>query len=154
MNRKRVYRLYREAGFLVRRRKRKRIGLVERNPLPKPAAANISWSMDFVSDGLADGRRLRCLNIVDDCTRECVVEVSKRGDAIKASVIDEEVLRIERSVENLKIHLSAFDVSESDEDEHRHSELLVDREGFTLPEWLRVIVEIDSDYTLELDSRS
>ena len=50
-NRKRVYRLYREAGLLVRRRKRKRIGLVERKPLPKPAAANISWSMDFVSDG-------------------------------------------------------------------------------------------------------
>jgi putative transposase len=51
VNRKRVYRLYREAGLLVRRRKRKRIGLVERKPLPKPAAANISWSMDFVSDG-------------------------------------------------------------------------------------------------------
>ena len=37
VNRKRVYRLYREAGLLVRRRKRKRIGLVERKPLPKPA---------------------------------------------------------------------------------------------------------------------
>ena len=72
VNRKRVYRLYREEGLAVRRRKRKRIGLVERKPLPKPAAANISWSMDFVSDGLADGRRIRCLNIVDDCTRECV----------------------------------------------------------------------------------
>ncbi|HET9216650.1 MAG TPA: IS3 family transposase [Terriglobia bacterium] len=87
VNRKRVYRLYREAGLLVRRRKRKRIGLVERKPLPKPAAANISWSMDFVSDGLADGRRLRCLNIVDDCTRECVaieVDTSITGTRVKA----------------------------------------------------------------------
>jgi putative transposase len=87
VNRKRVYRLYREAGLLVRRRKRKRIGLVERKPLPKPAAANISWSMDFVSDGLADGRRLRCLNIVDDCTRECVaieVDTSITGSRVKA----------------------------------------------------------------------
>jgi putative transposase len=87
VNRKRVYRLYREAGLLVRRRKRKRIGLVERKPLPKPSSANISWSMDFVSDGLADGRRLRCLNIVDDCTRECVaieVDTSITGTRVKA----------------------------------------------------------------------
>ena len=87
VNRKRVYRLYREAGLAVRRRKRKRIGQVERKPLPKPRAANLSWSMDFVSDGLADGRRLRCLNIVDDCTRECVaieVDTSLTGSRVKA----------------------------------------------------------------------
>ena len=87
VNRKRVYRLYREAGLAVRRRKRKRIGLVERKPLPKPLAANLSWSMDFVSDGLADGRRLRCLNIVDDCTRECLaieVDTSITGARVKA----------------------------------------------------------------------
>jgi putative transposase len=72
-NRKRVYRLYREAGLAVRRRKRKRIGAFERRPLPKPTTANVSWSMDFVADGLIDGRRLRCLSLVDDCTRECLV---------------------------------------------------------------------------------
>lgn len=72
VNRKRVYRLYREAGLAVRRRKRKRIGPFERRPLPKPTAANLSWSMDFVADGLIGGRRLRCLTIVDDCTRECL----------------------------------------------------------------------------------
>ena len=69
-----------------RRRKRKRIGLVERKPLPKPAAANLSWSMDFVSDGLAGGRRFRCLTIVDDCTRECVaieVDTSLTGTRVK-----------------------------------------------------------------------
>lgn len=76
VNWKRVYRLYREAGLAVRRRKRKRIGPFERRPLPRPTAPNQSWSMDFVADGLADGRRLRCLTIVDDCTRECpVIEV-------------------------------------------------------------------------------
>jgi transposase InsO family protein len=51
----------------------KRIGGVERKPLPKPTRANLSWSMDFVADGLIGGRRLRCLTIVDDCTRECLV---------------------------------------------------------------------------------
>ncbi|HVU46224.1 MAG TPA: IS3 family transposase, partial [Terracidiphilus sp.] len=87
VNRKHVYRLYREAGLAVRRRKRKRIGLMERKPLPRPVTANLSWSMDFVSDGLADGRRLRCLNIVDDCTRECVaieVDTSITGSRVKA----------------------------------------------------------------------
>ena len=86
VNCKHVYRIYREAGLAVRRRKRKRIGLVERKPLPKPLAANLSWSMDFVSDGLADGRRLRCLTIVDDCTRECLaieVDTSITGSRVK-----------------------------------------------------------------------
>jgi putative transposase len=87
VNRKRVYRIYRELGLAVRRRKRKRIGIVERRPLPKPQAANMSWSMDFVSDGLADGRRLRCLTIVDDCTRESLaieVDTSLTGTRVKA----------------------------------------------------------------------
>jgi putative transposase len=56
VNRKLTYRLYREAGLAVRRRKRKRIGPFEREPLPKPLVANDSWSMDFMSDGLLDGR--------------------------------------------------------------------------------------------------
>ena len=72
MNRKRTYRVYREAGLAVRRRKRKRIAGVERVSAATSQAPNVSWSMDFVSDGLADGRRLRCLNIVDDFTRECL----------------------------------------------------------------------------------
>ena len=87
VNRKRVYRLYREAGLAVRRRKRKRIGMFERKPLPKPTAANVSWSMDFVADGLIGGRRLRCLTIVDDCTRECLaieVDTSITGLRVQA----------------------------------------------------------------------
>lgn len=87
VNRKRVYRLYREAGLAVRRRKRKRIGWFERKPLPKPTAANVSWSMDFVADGLIGGRRLRCLTIVDDCTRECLaieVDTSIPGLRVQA----------------------------------------------------------------------
>jgi len=90
VNRKRVYRLYREAGLTVRRRKRKRIGLFERKPLPKPTAANVSWSMDFVADGLIGGRRMRCLTIVDDCTRECLaieVDTSITGLRVQ-SVLD------------------------------------------------------------------
>ena len=91
VNRKRVYRLYRESGLAVRRRKRKRIGPFERKPLPKPRMANESWSMDFVADGLIGGRRLRCLTIVDDCTRECLaieVDISITGVRVQA-VLDQ-----------------------------------------------------------------
>ena len=86
VNRKRVYRIYRDAGLAARRRKRKRIGPFERKPLPKPIVANLSWSMDFVADGLIGGRRLRCLTIVDDCTRECLaieVDTSITGLRVK-----------------------------------------------------------------------
>lgn len=72
LNRKRTYRVYQDAGLAVKLRKRKRIAGVERQPVASPKGPNCSWSMDFVSDGLADGRRLRCLNIVDNFTRECL----------------------------------------------------------------------------------
>jgi putative transposase len=90
INRKRTYRLYREAGLAVRRRKRKQYALGDRRPLPKPIAPNVSWSMDFVADGLADGRKVRCLNVVDDCTRECLVievDTSLTGRRV-AAVLD------------------------------------------------------------------
>lgn len=72
LNWKRTYRIYREAGLMVRRRKRKRIVGIERLQKVMATGPNQSWSMDFVSDGFVDGRRLRCLNVVDDFTRECL----------------------------------------------------------------------------------
>ena len=90
INVKRVYRLYRNAGLAVRKRSRKRIGLTERVPLLLPETPNHAWSMDFVHDGLADGRRIRCLNVVDDCTRESIVievDTSISGERV-ARVLD------------------------------------------------------------------
>jgi len=76
VNHKAVHRIYREEGLQVRRRKRKRIASVERQPMTLPERINERWSMDFVSDGLSNGRRFRTLNIVDDFSRECpVIEV-------------------------------------------------------------------------------
>lgn len=72
INHKRTYRVYHDAGLMVRKRKRKRIAGVERQVKASALRPNESWSMDFVSDGLVDGRRLRCLNIVDDFTKECL----------------------------------------------------------------------------------
>jgi putative transposase len=72
INRMRTYRLYHEADLMVHKHKHKRIVGIERQMKTLAAGPNQSWSMDFVSDGLGDGQRLRCLNIVDDFTKECL----------------------------------------------------------------------------------
>jgi putative transposase len=72
VNHKLVHRLYREEGLVVRRRRKKRTA-VARTPLAAPTRPNERWSLDFVSDALADGRKFRALNIVDAFTRECLV---------------------------------------------------------------------------------
>ena len=90
INRKRTYRVYHAADLMVRRRKRKRIAGVERQVKVMAVAPNQSWSMDFVSDGFVGGRRLRCLNIVDDFTKECLaieVDTSLPGRRV-ASVLE------------------------------------------------------------------
>lgn len=71
-NRKRVYRLYRQEGLAVRRRGRKRLRARARVRPPAATRINERWSMDFMLDSLADGRRFRTLNIVDDFSRECL----------------------------------------------------------------------------------
>ncbi len=72
VNHKKVYRLYREAGLAVRQRKRKKGIMVERQSLTLPNLPNHTWSMDFVMDSLCTGRRIKCLTIVDDFTKECL----------------------------------------------------------------------------------
>lgn len=69
-NHKRLYRVYKLLGLNIRRRMKRRLPARIREPLFVPAAANQGWSMDFISDSLADGRRFRVLNIIDDYNRE------------------------------------------------------------------------------------
>jgi putative transposase len=72
VNHKRVYRLYREAYLAVRKRKKSKRPLNERVPLQLAKAVNEVWSMDFVSDSLSNGRRLKYLTVADDFSHECV----------------------------------------------------------------------------------
>lgn len=73
-NHKRTYRIYREEGLQVRTKRRKKL-IRPRVPMLVPDKVNQRWSMDFVSDQLANGRRFRVLNVVDDYSRECVLQV-------------------------------------------------------------------------------
>jgi putative transposase len=59
-NAKRVYRLYRQENLSVRRRRKRSPVAFAREPLSLPAAANQTWSMDFVWDAMSNGRKLKC----------------------------------------------------------------------------------------------
>ena len=71
----RIYRLYREEGLTVRKRRSRRRAVGTRAPILVEAVANARWSLDFVQDQFACGRRFRILNIVDDVTRECLAAI-------------------------------------------------------------------------------
>lgn len=75
INRKRTYRIYTEEGLQVRTKRRKKLHR-PRQCLDVPARINERWSMDFVSDQLANGRRFRVLNVVDDFSREMVGQLA------------------------------------------------------------------------------
>lgn len=79
VNHKRVERLYAEARLQVKRRKRKKVPVSERQPLGRPQAANQIWSMDFVFDRTAEGRVIKNLTVVDDATHEAVAIVPERA---------------------------------------------------------------------------
>lgn len=89
-NRKRTYRIYTDLGMQVRTKRRKKL-VRPRVPLDVPTGANQRWSLDFVHDQLADSRRLRVLNIVDDYSRVCIgqlVDLSISGERM-ARFLDE-----------------------------------------------------------------
>lgn len=75
VNHKRLFRLYREERLTVRRRGGRKRALGTRSPMLVPQWPNDRWSLDFAADQFIDGRRMRILVVVDDCTRECLALV-------------------------------------------------------------------------------
>jgi putative transposase len=72
INHKRVLRLYREEGLMMRTKRRRKLAARIRVLPPLPETANEHWSIDFVSDQLATGHRFRAFTAVDRFTRECL----------------------------------------------------------------------------------
>lgn len=79
VNAKRVYRLYRQETLQMRTVKRAKRAAHVRVPLPEAARRNERWSMDFVSDRLADGHWFRILTVLDQYTRECLCAYADRS---------------------------------------------------------------------------
>ena len=96
VNQKRTYRLYTEQRLQVRAKRRRKLPRRERIAPQVPERAMQRWSMDFVGDQLADCRRFRVLNIVDDHSRFCpgqIVDVSILGARV-ARFPDDLALRL------------------------------------------------------------
>jgi putative transposase len=92
--RSRVLRVYREMKLSKRRRHKKRLPSRIKEPLQKQLLPNQSYSMDFMSDSLVSGRKLRILKVVDDCTRESLAlwcDFSITGE--KVTEVLEQVIR-------------------------------------------------------------
>ena len=79
VNHKRVYRLYKQEGLVVRaKRHRRHVTSCRREEIPEAQSANEIWSMDFMSDELFNGQRVRLLTLVDNFTRESLaIEVDR-----------------------------------------------------------------------------
>lgn len=93
-NHKRVYRIYRELELNLRIKPKKRIVRQKPEPLRVPLSMNETWSMDFMHDGLNDGRSYRLLNVIDDFNREGL------GMEADLSLPSERVIRaLERIIE-------------------------------------------------------
>ena len=92
VNHKRIYRVYREAGLMIRRKARKRLlraGFVR----PALTEANQEWALDFVHDAAESGRKFRALSVVDPYTRECLaLEVDTSMGSRRVTRVLEEII--------------------------------------------------------------
>ncbi len=82
----RLYRLYREEGLSVRKRRARRKAVGARAPSLVEAKPNARWSTDFVHDQFANGRRFRILNIVDDVTKQCLGAIPDTSISVRRAV--------------------------------------------------------------------
>ena len=106
VNHKRVYRIYCEEGLNLRpKRPRRRVAAAHRIKRPKVSKIDQCWSMDFVSDNLFNGRRIRALTIVDNLSRECLAIQVGQGIKGKDVVQVMERLRLfkERCPERIQV---------------------------------------------------
>jgi len=91
-NHKRIERIYQEEALQVRRRKGRKAHAGAREPLEKPTGPNQIWAMDFVSDALANKRKIKLLTVIDCFNRECVrIEVDTSINGVRVARIMEEL---------------------------------------------------------------
>lgn len=121
VNHKRVYRVYRQAGLCLRRKKRKHCTRASA-PLRQCTAANQEWALDFVHDAIAAGRTIRVLGVVDAYTRECLaLEVdtsfaSRRVTRVLDEIIERRgrplVIRCDNGPELTSRHFLAWSIEQ------------------------------------------
>ena len=102
VNHKRVHRMYRELGLMIRRKKRKHCVRVGK-PLLERTAANQEWALDFVHDAVECGRAIRVLSVVDAYTRECLaLEVDTSFASRRVTRVLEEIIAQRGAPESIR----------------------------------------------------
>lgn len=85
MNHTKLYRLYRQEGLSVKRRRGRKRARGSRRPIPDAAHPNAHWSLDFLADSFGASRKFRILAVIDDCCRESLcltADTSISGDRV------------------------------------------------------------------------
>lgn len=103
-NHKRLYRVYKLLKLNIRRKIKRRLPERVKQPLLVPDALNQSWSMDFMSDSLVDGRRFRLLNIIDDYNRESLwIEVDTSLPSLRVIRVLERLLEMRGKPQRIRV---------------------------------------------------
>ena len=102
-NHKRIYRVYTDMKLNIRRRAKKRLPERVKQPLSVPTGPNQVWSIDFMSDSLVDGRKIRLLNIIDDYNRESLaMEVDTSLPSIRVIRVLERLIAVRGCPANIR----------------------------------------------------
>ncbi len=79
VNRKKVQRIWREEGLRVPRKARRKRGGTSTSPITDACAANVVWAIDFQFDSLRDGTPIKIASMVDEHTRESLLDITDRS---------------------------------------------------------------------------
>ena len=102
-NHKRVRRVYRKMNLNIRRKPKKRLPERVKQPLSVPTAPNQTWSLDFMSDALVDGRKFRLLNVIDDFNRESLaIEADTSLPTLRVIRVLEQLIKQRGKPSNLR----------------------------------------------------
>jgi putative transposase len=102
-NHKRIYRVYTEMKLNIRRRAKKRLPERIKQPLLVAATPNETWSIDFMSDSLVDGRRFRLLNVIDDFNRESLaIEVDTSLPSLRVIRVLDQLIAVRGKPDNIR----------------------------------------------------
>lgn len=117
-NHKRAYRIYCELGLNLKVKPKKRLALRTPVTLTHPQRINDTWSFDFMSDALTNGRRFRTANVIDDANREALgIFIAYSTPAIKVTQWLDMVahwrgypkkLRLDNGPENISHHMNKW----------------------------------------------
>jgi putative transposase len=92
-NHKRIRRVYRALSLHLQRKPKKRLPARTAHALVVPSQSNQTWSLDFMSDALSNGRTFRTLNVIDDFNREALwIEVDTSLPAERVVRVLEQLL--------------------------------------------------------------